>query len=124
MYGKRLYNGKPYKLALNREGYYELRWTGADGKTKQRSTGTRDLGEARVEAELVWREVHRIATGPRSQLLNELSVMERLVKEIAQLRLSNFDLNEEVHRLRRRVAELEGGSSDVAQIHSQPHPLN
>jgi hypothetical protein len=52
---KQLYDGKPYKLALNRDGYYELRWTGVDGKTKQLSTHKRNLDEARVEAELAWR---------------------------------------------------------------------
>jgi predicted nuclease with TOPRIM domain len=101
---KRLYDGKPYKLALNREGYYELRWTGMDGKTKQLSTHRRDLNEARVEAELVWRDYHEIQsrrTEPTDQaelLLHHLSAMELSVKE----------LNEEVQFLRRRVAELEG----------------
>jgi len=60
MRGKKLYDGKPYKLALNREGYYELRWTGADGKTKQRSTSERDLDAARVAADEMWRDLNRI----------------------------------------------------------------
>jgi len=60
MRGKKLYDGHPYKLALNREGYYELRWTGADGKTKQRSTQERDLDAARVTAEFIWRTFNQI----------------------------------------------------------------
>lgn len=57
---KKLYDGKPYKLGLNREGYYELRWTGADGKTKQRSTAERDLDAARITAEVIWRDLNQI----------------------------------------------------------------
>jgi integrase len=57
---KKLYDGKPYKLAVNREGYYELRWTGADGKTKQRSTAERDLDQARATAEVIWRDINQI----------------------------------------------------------------
>lgn len=57
---KKLYDGKPYKLALNREGYYELRWTGADGKTKQRSTSEHDFDKARITAEVIWRDLNQI----------------------------------------------------------------
>ena len=77
---KKLYDGKPYKLALNREGYYELRWTGADGKTKQLSTHKRDLDKARVEAELAWRDYHEIRSAAldsersRMKLRHHLSI--------------------------------------------------
>lgn len=57
---KQFHDGKPYKLAVNREGYYELRWTGADGKTKQRSTQERDRDAARATAEVLWRDLTRI----------------------------------------------------------------
>jgi integrase len=53
-------DGKPYKLALNRDGYYELRWTGADGTTKQRSTQERDYDAARATAQILWRDLARI----------------------------------------------------------------
>lgn len=69
---KKLYDGKPYKLALNRDGYYELRWTGTDGNTKQLSTHKRDFDEAQVEAELAWRDYHQIRSAaldsPRSRM--------------------------------------------------------
>ena len=60
MRGKKLYDGKPYKLALDRHGYYELRWTGADGKTKQRSTREQDFDAARATAEEIWRDLNQI----------------------------------------------------------------
>jgi hypothetical protein len=49
---------------------------------------------------------------------------EALIKEIGAMRLAALDLDEEVTRLKHRVAELEDGSSDAAQIRSQPRPLN
>ena len=64
--------GKPYKLALNREGYYELRWTGADGKTKQRSTQERGYDAARVTAEALWRDLNRIVTDASKPTVGEI----------------------------------------------------
>ena len=48
---------------------------------------------------------------------------EALLIEIGAMGLANLNLDDEVARLKRRVAELESGS-DGAQIQSQPHPLN
>ena len=69
---KTLHDGKPYKLALNREGYYELRWTGADGKTKQRSTQERSYDAARVTAEALWRDLNRIVADNGKPTIGEI----------------------------------------------------
>jgi integrase len=63
---------EPYKLALNREGYYELRWTGADGKTKQRSTQERDHDAARLTAQAIWRDLNRIVADSGKPTVGEI----------------------------------------------------
>jgi integrase len=73
MRAKTSHDGKPYKLALNREGYYELRWTGADGKTKQRSTQERSHDAARVTAEAIWRDLNRIITDASKPTVGEIA---------------------------------------------------
>lgn len=70
---KATHDGKPYKLALNREGYYELRWTGADGKTKQRSTQERSHDAARVTAEALWRDLNRIIADSGKPTVSEIA---------------------------------------------------
>jgi hypothetical protein len=57
-------------------------------------------------------------------LYHSRKTFEALTKEIGKMGLATLDLDEEVERLKHRVAELEGGSSDAAQTHSQPRPLN
>jgi hypothetical protein len=47
-----------------------------------------------------------------------------VAEQITNVAIANFNLADEVERLRHRVAELEGGSSDAAQTRSQPRPLN
>lgn len=69
---KQFHDGKPYKLAVNREGYYELRWTGADGKTKQRSTQERDHNAARATAEILWRDLTRIVADSAKPTVREI----------------------------------------------------
>ena len=71
MRGKKLYDGKPYKLALNREGYYELRWT-ADGKTQTRSTQERNGDAARATAEIIWRDLARIVADSGKPTVREI----------------------------------------------------
>ena len=72
MRGEKLPDGKPYKLALNREGYYELRWTGADGKTKQRSTQERDYDAASLTAQILWRDLARIVADSAKPTVGEI----------------------------------------------------
>lgn len=73
MRGKKLYDGKPYKLALDRHGYYELRWTGADGKTKQRSTREQNLDAARATAEEIWRDLNHILAASGKPNVEEIA---------------------------------------------------
>jgi hypothetical protein len=49
---------------------------------------------------------------------------EALIKEIGKMGLATLDLEQEVERLKHRVAELERGSSDAAQTRSQQPPLS
>jgi hypothetical protein len=57
-------------------------------------------------------------------LYHSRKTFEALTKEIGKMGLATLDLDGEVERLKRRVADLEGGSSDAAQIRSQRRPLN
>jgi hypothetical protein len=57
-------------------------------------------------------------------LYHSRKAFEALTKEITQITIANFHLDEEVERLKHRVAELEFGSGDAAQIRSRPRPLN
>ena len=110
MRGKKLHDGKPYKLALNREGYFELRWT-ADGKTQTRSTQERDYNAARATAEVIWRDLARIVA----------DTAKPTVREICERYLANCD-NRQTTKSQdfslRAVLAVFGGRSD------HPIPFN
>jgi integrase len=91
MRGKKLYDGKPYKLALDRHGYYELRWTGADGKTKQRSTREQNLDAARTTAEEIWRDLNQIIAADGKP--NVAQIAERYTKDCASERKTTGQAN-------------------------------